>query len=391
MRRLFAFLLCTALMFGLCLFAVPSGAAQAADALPSYGSWREAYTAMISDGEARAAVMGEAANYRKNYFSDPALLTPSAYAVADLNADDAPELLLYAAGTGLTDVFCFDGTLRYLGYDAFFGFLPEEGLAVVHGHWHGAGGSGEREWSARPLFGEDDRGGAYLDCLEDGGKYRYSFMENGDYETTDWAKAGIDLTAEARYEEMFNRYVYPCVRLEDIPLFALDNHAGFVAPCDLKLMRRLYNAVGTFRYAGDEFLRERRWEGLGLDIRDERPLSALMLDMDADGVPELLISNGCKKMAERASWIFRYDAMNDRMVCIGAGPDEALSTGHTLYGCSTGGGNVVWTQYLKTLRGVSARTLDRREAGYLEKYDAPTPLKWQDPDELAAKIAKGEY
>ena len=394
MRRFLSLLACTALLLGLGLFAAPSGSALAAPAAkaPAYGSWREAYTAMLTDESARAAVIGKDADYRRSYFSgDPSALTPSAYAVADLNADGAPELLLYAEGTGLTDVFSFDGTLRYLGYDAFFGFLPEEGLAIVHGHWHGAGGSGDREWSAVPLFREDDWGRVYLDCMEDGGKLRYSFQEYGAFESTDWAKPGENPEAEERYEKLFDRCVRSCVRLEDIPFFSMDNLSGFVSPCELKYMRRLYNAVGTFPYAGEEFLREKRWEGLGLDIRDERPLGALLLDLDFDGVPELLLSNGCKKVSERASWIFRYDAMNDRMVCIGEGPDEALTNGRALYGCRTGGGEAVWTRYQKTLLRITEHRLDKAEVGYLEKYDAPAPLKWQDPDKLAEKILKGEY
>ncbi len=384
MKRCLSLMLCTALMLGLCIFAAPAPEASAAQ--PDYISWREAYAAVLTDEQLRAAVIGKAADYRTSYFSDTELLRPSAYAVADLNADDVPELLLYAEGTGLTDVFAFDGKLRYLGYDAFFGFLPESGLALVHGHWHGAGGSGDREWSARPLFGEQDEG-VYLDCLGVGDESRYSFAEGGSYESMD----GSDPAAGKRYEELYNRYVSPCVRLEDIPFFAMDNFSGFLAPCDLKLMRRLYNAVGTFRYAGEEFLREHRWEGLGLDIRDERPLGAIMLDMDLDGVPELLISNGCREADQRASWIFRYDAMNDRMVCIGAGPDEVLSNENTLYGRGMENGDVVWTLYQKTLRGVSAWPIDSALTEYWEKDDTLKPLKWQDPDKLAEKIAKGEY
>ena len=391
MKRFLSLLACTAVLLGLCLFAAPSGSALAAP-VPTYGSWREAYTAMIADESARSAVIGKDADYRRSYFSgDSSLLTPSAYAAADLNADGTPELLLYAEGTGLTDVFSFDGALRYLGYDAFFGFLPEEGLAVVHGHWHGAGGSGDKEWSAFSLFTQDEESRVYLDCMEDGGKCRYSFQEHGAYDSTDWAKPGENPEAEERYEKLFERCVRPCVRLEDIPFFSMDNLSGLVSPCEMKYMRRLYNAVGTFPYAGEEFLREKRWEGLGLDIRDEKPVRALLLDMDADGVPELLVSNGCKKVTERASWIFRYDAMNDRMVCLGEGPDEALTNGRALYGCRTGGGDVVWTQYRKTLLRIAARTLDKSEVGYLEKYEAPTPLKWQDPDKLAEQIAKGKY
>ena len=280
MKRRLMLLLCTAALFGLCLFAAPSGSALAAPAAKAsaYGSWREAYAAMLTDESARAAVIGKDADYRRSYFSgDPSRLAPSAYSVADLNADGTPELLLYAEGTGLTDVFSFDGALRYLGYDAFFGFLPEEGLAIVHGHWHGAGGSGDREWSAVPIFREDDWGRVYLDCMEDGGKLRYSFQEYGAFESTDWAKPGENPEAEARYEKLFDRCVRPCVRLEDIPFFSMDTLSGFVSPCELKYMRRLYNAVGTFPYAGEEFLRQNA--GVELHVSRRRHVGCEFIDI----------------------------------------------------------------------------------------------------------------
>ena len=387
MKRRLSLLLCLSLLLGLCLFAAPAALAAA----PQYASWREAYTAVLTDEQARTAAIGSAADYRKSYFaSDPEALSVTAYAVTDINGDGTPELLLYAEGTGLTDVFTFDGTLRYLGYDAFFGFLPESGEAVVHGHWHGAGGSGKNEWSIRPLFTQEDGQSAYLDYLEEGGKRRYSYMDKGEYKTGDWAKVGENKADEKRYEELYNKYVRPCVRLEDVPFFAPDNLSGFLAPVELKNMRRLYNAVGTFPYTCEEFLLQKRWESLGLDIRDESPLRALLLDMDFDGVPELLLSNGAKKAAERGSFIFRYDAMNDRMRCIGAGPDEALTTGSALYGCRINGG-AIWTQYSKTLFRIRTRTLSGSEVNYLEKYDAPTPLKWQSIETVAAQAADGAW
>ena len=374
-------------MLSLCLFAAPAASAAA----PKYASWREAYTALLTDEKARADAIGSAADYRKSYFaSDPEALAVTAYAATDINGDGTPELLLYAEGTGLTDLFTFDGTIRYLGYDAFFGFLPESGEAVIHGHWHGAGGSGIHEWSIRPLFTQEDGPSAYLDYLEDNGQRRYSFREKGEYKTGDWAKVGKNKADEARYEELYNKYVRPCVRLEDIPFFAPDNLSGFAAPVDLKYMRRLYNAVGTFPYTCEEFLLQKRWEGLGLDIRDETELRALLFDMDSDGVPELLLSNGAKKASERGSFIFRYDAMNDRMRCIGAGPDEVLTNGNALYGCRISGG-AVWTQYSKTLFKIKTRILSESEVSYLEKYSAPTPLKWQSVETVAGQAAKGTW
>ncbi|MCR5577102.1 MAG: hypothetical protein K6F56_08850 [Oscillospiraceae bacterium] len=387
MKRSLSLLLCFTLMLGLCLFAAPAASAAA----PKYASWREAYTALLTDEKARAGVIGSAADYRNRYFSsDPEALAITAYAAADINGDGTPELLLYAEGTGLTDVFTYDGALRYLGYDAYFGFLPESGEAVVHGHWHGAGGSGTNEWSVRPLFMQDNGPSAYLDYLEDGGKRRYSFLEKDGYRSGDWAEPGKNKADETRYEELYDQYVRPCVRLEDIPFFAPDNLSSFDAPIELKYMRRLYNAVGTFPYTCEEFLQQKRWKGLGLDIRDEAALSALLIDMDNDGVPELLLTNGAKKASERGSYIFRYDAMNDRMRCIGAGPDAVLTNGRALYGCRISGG-AVWTRYSKALLRIRTHILSDAEVSYLEKYDAPVPLKWQSLETVADQAAKGTW
>ena len=175
--------------------------------------------------------------------------------------------------------------------------------------------------------------------------------------------------------------------MEDIPLFAMDNLAGFLSPTVVKYMRRLYNAVGTFPYAAEDFLRDKRWEGRGLDIREEEPLRVLRFDMDGDSVPELLLTNGCKKPEEQGSWIFRYNAADDRMLSIGPGPREAYVSGGALYGRGSDGS---WTAYEKTLVGLRTRAVDEAEADYLEKYGAPEKLVWMKPEKLLEQIRKGE-
>ena len=237
MKRFLSLLLAMTLLLGLGCFALPQGAEAAA---PKYDTWREAYTALLTDETLRKTVIGKDADYREDYFSsDLSLLQPTAYAAADINADGTPELLLYAEGTGLTDLFAFDGRLHYLGYDRIFGFLPEEGLAVIHGHWHGAGGSGTAEYSVRDFF-RDGEQTAYLDRLDTGEELHYSF-----FETEEGWSEGTDEKAAARYDELYDRYVRACVRMEDIPLFAMDNLSGFLSPTVVKYIRRLYNAVGT--------------------------------------------------------------------------------------------------------------------------------------------------
>ena len=59
MKRRLSLLLCLSLLLGLCLFAAPAALAAA----PQYASWREAYTAVLTDEQARTAAIGSAADY----------------------------------------------------------------------------------------------------------------------------------------------------------------------------------------------------------------------------------------------------------------------------------------------------------------------------------------
>ena len=129
MKRLLSCLLVLCMALGLCAFTAPPASPEPTAPVfptpePTPGPWMHAYRRLITNAAAREKAIGAAADYRSFYFSyDPSLLEPSAYALADLNDDEVPELLLYAEGTGLTDVFTWDSGLRYLGYDAYFGFI----------------------------------------------------------------------------------------------------------------------------------------------------------------------------------------------------------------------------------------------------------------------------
>ena len=145
MKRLLSCLLVLCMALGLCAFTAPSAPLRSTAPTatpeptapvyplpePTPGPWLEIYRRLITYASAREKAIGDAASYRSFYISyDPSLLEPSAYALADLNGDEVPELLIYAEGTGLTDVFAYDGYLRYLGYDNIFGFMPESAVMV---------------------------------------------------------------------------------------------------------------------------------------------------------------------------------------------------------------------------------------------------------------------
>ena len=352
---------------------------------PTPGPWLEAYRRLVEDPEALAEAIGAAADYRTQYFSyDPSLLDLSAYALADLNEDEVPELLLYADGTGLTDVFTYDGGLRYLGYDNFFGFVSESGSAVVHGHWHGAGGSGVNEYSVRELFAEEDRT-TYFDYLESEGERCYSvYADEGSYNGT-WARPGKDKKGETLYRELYERYVLGCVRLEDVPFFAMDNPEGLERPCNLKIVPSFQMALGTFPYTCEDFLTGEGWEALGLDLGEEKTLRALLFDLDGDGLDELLLLSG-QKTKEPHSYVFRYDAAGDRFICLGEGPTEPYAAGGELYGREGSGKTAVWTEFRKTRLGLTGSELDADAARYIEKYESPEKLNWQSLYAVTASV-----
>lgn len=390
MKRLLSCLLVLCMALGLCAFTAPSASpAPTAPVFPTPeptpGPWLQGYRRLISNAAAREKAIGAAADYRSFYFSyDPSLLEPSAYALADLNDDEVPELLLYAEGTGLTDVFTWDGGLRYLGYDAYFGFVPELGAAVVHGHWHGAGGSGAHEYSVPDLFGGEDARAVYFDYLEnDEGERRYSVYDGKDSYNGDWAEAGRDKKGEKLYRELYGRCVLECVRLEDIPFFAMDNPEGLEKPCDLKIMPPFRTALGTFPYTAEEFLTRRGWEAPGLAFGEEKAVRGLFFDLDGDGLDELLLLNGLKGERQRC-YVYRYDAAGDKLLKFGEGPLEPYVASGALYGRSGEGEDAVWTAWRKAQLALRSSELDGIAAEYMERWETPERLRWQSINALTA-------
>lgn len=384
MKRLLSCLLVLCMALGLCAFTAPAASQEPGTPAPSPAPWLEAYRRLITDASAREKAIGAAADYRSFYFSyDPGLLEPGAYALTDLNEDEVPELLLYAEGTGLTDLFTWDGGLRYLGHDEVFGFVSEPGALVVHGHWHGAGGSGAHEYRVSALFDGSTTLTAFDYLENDEGERRYSVYDGKDSYSGDWAAPGKDRKGEQLYRACYEDYVLRCVRLEDLAFYAMDNLTGLERPGDLKISPRFEKALRTFPYTCEEFLTGKGWEAPGLAFGEEKALRGLSFDLDGDGLDELLLLNGLKGDAQRC-YVYRYDAASDRLLSIGEGPLEPYAVSGTLYGKSGEGEDAVWTVYRKSLRSLQSSALDGIAAEYLERWESPEQLKWQSLYALAA-------
>lgn len=194
--------------------------------------WKECYRSVLEDWHVVEPIAEGSFAYWRSYFAyEEDLIDFDRYAVLDLNRDGTPELLLRSQGMGLTIVLTYDQGLKYLGDNDFYGILPETGELIVHGHWHGAGGSFDNEWSVWDLFRDpDDMYSAYFDYLEFEEGRNYSFYSREDGE---WLSGLQGEDAAARYDAAFRRYVESCVLFDQLPFYPLTDPTGLESPAVL--------------------------------------------------------------------------------------------------------------------------------------------------------------
>lgn len=140
---------CTAaLVLALTFTAATPAPAHAASSTPTYKSWKTAYKAVLKDWTIIETTTGYAGceDYLEMYFGSS--YSYNRYFIYNLDKKGAPELFLHSTKMGLTAVFTYrKGKLVYLCYDDFYGINKKQKTLVVQGHWHGAGGTYENEWS----------------------------------------------------------------------------------------------------------------------------------------------------------------------------------------------------------------------------------------------------
>ena len=312
---------------------------------PETAAWYADYLSLLTDASVRKALIGNAADYRTGYFSyDPSALDYQCWRLADLNGDGVPELLM-TTSVGLTDLFTWqNGTADYLGYGSFFGFLPASGgQTVVHGHWHGAGGSQRNEWSvSNPFLPEDNRSPIYFDRMGTWSVREGSFSISEDSDA-----------AKAAYDDAFRRYVDACVRLADIPAHAMDEFDGLAEPADLSKIPTFGEMKASFPGDCSLFLLGFEWWPKADFCRDARDYPVLLIDLDGDGLSELLIQNGYTVPEESGAYVFCRRAGKARFVPVGTLPTELrfASDFGDLYGRTETNGAAVWSDYFLTMSG----------------------------------------
>lgn len=334
--------------------------------------WKADYTRLLTDEKALDEVLDGADAYRKRKFSYTENLPHlSAYSLLDINGDLVPELLLYYQDFNLVDVFSWlDGKPVFLAYDCFAGFVPENGAGLVHGHWHSGGGSWTNEFSLRPLFA-GEASYVHFDYSLAGGERMYSFMDaNGT------SARGSSAEAAKRYEKLYSECVLPCVSLRQLAWYAPDNLTGLDSFLMARLLPRLDKLIGLSRYAEKDFLKSKGWEALAPGFDTRREAKAARLDLNNDGIGELLISDG-----ERC-FLFSYSPRADRMELLSLGPTDPAVSGTLLYNR----GGDTWTVYYRSLLGIYSRTLKENEVKTLVSSGELKDVRWEAPESLAAKL-----
>ena len=109
------------------------------------------------------------------------------YFLHDLNDDGIPEMFVYSTNMGLTAVYTIDNGLKLLGYADICGINIRSNEAVVYGHWHGAGGSGENEWHTYAIKNGSLEMTRYIDHLpydDYNDRYTYYRAATDSYDTS---------------------------------------------------------------------------------------------------------------------------------------------------------------------------------------------------------------
>ncbi|MDE6387039.1 MAG: hypothetical protein K2L82_04420 [Lachnospiraceae bacterium] len=182
-------------------------------------NWREAYQIFLDDWK-KIEKYGDF-SYLEFYFGEERYNFDK-YFLCDIDDNGTPELFLCSTYMRLTAVFTYTDQPVCLLYNRIYGINDETDEVVIHGHWHGAGGSGENEWSAYRITGDISEHSMYIDFFdlsEDSGEKRYSVYD----ERTDEYTHPQDGT---EYNAFYAAHVEPCILIENYHLYDTSDVGG---------------------------------------------------------------------------------------------------------------------------------------------------------------------
>lgn len=112
------------------------------------------------------------------------------YFTYDLDKNGIPELFVHSKTTGMWAVFTYDdGKAIYLWND-YFGINKKTKALIVHGHWHGAGGTWNNEYSIYKIKNGKELVRSYY--IDDQFGHGYVIGINDEYEEENYTKENYD-------------------------------------------------------------------------------------------------------------------------------------------------------------------------------------------------------
>ena len=121
---------------------------------------------------------------------------------------------------GMTAVFTYADRPVYLEYDCIDGINLDTAELVIHGHWHGAGGSWDNEWTAYQVQGDKAEYNVYIDYFElDEDENTYTVYDPG---TDTYNK----IHTSEEYDEEYAIHVAPRILVEEYVKYELADENG---------------------------------------------------------------------------------------------------------------------------------------------------------------------
>lgn len=184
---------------------IQSGGANVQAATPK---WKIEYSKILNNWELAKKYQDTTylqRNYGKRYKFDR-------YYTYDVDKNGIPELFLYSTTMKLTHVFTYNQKLISCGYDDFTRINKKEKELIMHGHWHGSGGSGSSEWSIYKLNSRGMSRSYYIDIFN-GRTVVYN------------ASGKLISTKKNDYDKIYNAHIKNSTNL-NFKKYRLSNKAG---------------------------------------------------------------------------------------------------------------------------------------------------------------------
>lgn len=141
------------------------------------------------------------------------------YFTYDMDKNGTPELFLYSTSMKLTEVMTYNKKLISLGYYYIAKINKKTNEIIVHGHWHGAGGSQENEWSVYKVNKKSCSLKFYIDIMPNGvnGSQRVSVYDG---------KWKLLSTKESYYRKIYKAHIKEATEIDKFKRYKLTNKKG---------------------------------------------------------------------------------------------------------------------------------------------------------------------